>query len=284
MGMRLADGQIFGRRLAVQGAPAGREDHPLGLGLARSFENVQGADDVHLGIEGRPGHRHPHVRLGRQVEDELGTAADHEVDDGGSGDVEVVNGERPPCAPPGIGQIGQRPGREIVDDVDLVTLHEESVHQCRADEPGSTRHHRAHREISLARDSFAVDHRPRGDHRARHPAPTRGGHRRAAPRWRAVPSPSPRPWRRPPRGCLPSGPSRRRRRRPRSPNPAPSTLRSTRAPSAISQSPKDNRRPDHLPVDRARALDEDPVAAVVAGPGPARPCRWPETRSRLACR
>ncbi len=144
MGMRLAHRQIFGRRLAVQRSAAGGEDHTFGLGLTRSFENMQGADDVHLGVERRSGHRDSDVGLGRQVKDQLGTAPDHQIDDGRRGDVEVVNGQRPPCTPPRIGQVGERAGREVIDDIDLMSFDEQSIDQGRADETSSSRHHRAH--------------------------------------------------------------------------------------------------------------------------------------------
>ena len=77
----------------------------------------------------------------------------------------MVEGERPPALA-GIGQVGQRPAREVVDDVDLVTLDEQPVDQGGTDEAGPARHHCAHVRISLTRYPFAVDHGSRGDHRA----------------------------------------------------------------------------------------------------------------------
>ena len=88
VGVGLAHRQVLRCGLAVKGPAAGGEDHPFGFGLPGPLEDVQRADDVHLGIEGRAGHRDPNIRLGGQVEDELRTATGHELDHGGSGDVE----------------------------------------------------------------------------------------------------------------------------------------------------------------------------------------------------
>ena len=73
--MRFAYREILGGRLAVERAPAGGEDDPLGLGLARPLEDVERAHDVHRGVERRSGHRDTHVGLGGQMEDQLGARA-----------------------------------------------------------------------------------------------------------------------------------------------------------------------------------------------------------------
>ena len=82
LGVRLADREVLGRRVPVERAAAGGEHDALGLGLARALEDVQRADDVDRGVEGRSGHRDPDVGLRGEVEDELGPAARHQLDDG----------------------------------------------------------------------------------------------------------------------------------------------------------------------------------------------------------
>ncbi len=142
--VRLADGEIVRRRVPVEGASAGGEHHTLGLGLARPLEDVQRADDVDVGVVGRARHRDPDVRLRGEVEDELGPAPGHQLDDRRRGDVEVMDVERPAPALAGVGQVGQRTGREVVDDVDLVALGQEPVDQVRTDEARAAGHEGAH--------------------------------------------------------------------------------------------------------------------------------------------
>ena len=91
--------RLLGRRcvdVAVDRAAGGREDD-LGAAGARRLERVDGADDVHLGVEARLLHRGADVRLRRQVEDRVGLDL--------VGPADVVDDElrrlRDPLAPPG---------------------------------------------------------------------------------------------------------------------------------------------------------------------------------------
>ena len=162
--MGLTYRQVLGIRLPVERAAAGREDDPLGLGLARAFEDVEGTDDIDHGVEGRVLHGGHDVGLRGQVKDQGGPAAHHELDHGGDRDVEMVDGQGAPGAAAGIGQVGERPGREVIDDVDLISLDEEPVHQVRPDESRSSCHQRAHARVFLPCDALAVDHRSGRDH------------------------------------------------------------------------------------------------------------------------
>ena len=162
--MGLTDGQVLGIGLPVQRRTARREDHPLRLGLAGALEDVEGPDDVDRGIEGRALHRGHDVWLGSQVKDQAGPATHHELDHRGDRNVEMVDGQGTPGAAAGIGQVRERPGREVVDDVDLISLDEEPVHQVRPDETRSSCHERAHARVFLPCDALAVDHRSGRDH------------------------------------------------------------------------------------------------------------------------
>ena len=62
----------------------------------------------------------------------------------GPADVEVVDRERVPARAPRIGQVREASGREVVDDVDLVTLGQQPVDEVRPDEARATRDERAH--------------------------------------------------------------------------------------------------------------------------------------------
>ena len=65
-----------------------------------------------------------------------------------------------PALPRASARFEQRAGREVVDDVDLVPLDEQAVHQIGSDESGASRDQRAHARAFLARHPLAVDQRP----------------------------------------------------------------------------------------------------------------------------
>ena len=161
LGMRFAHREVLSSRLAVERATTGGEDHPFGLGLARSLQHIERAHDVDRGVEGRSGNRDAHVGLGGQVEDQLGTTPRHQLDDRRCADVQRMDGEGPARAAAGLGQIQERARREVVDDVDLVPFDEQAVDQIGSDEPGASRDQRAHAPAFLARHPLAVDERPR---------------------------------------------------------------------------------------------------------------------------
>ena len=136
--VRLLDRQLGRVGLAVERAAAGGEHHLAGCRPARAPSSTwSAADDVDVGVEDRPGHRDPHVGLGGQVEDHLGPAPGHQLDDAGDADVELVEGELVAGVGPGLGQVGQRAGREVVDHVDGVALGQQPVDEGGADEAGA---------------------------------------------------------------------------------------------------------------------------------------------------
>ena len=137
-------GQFRHLGLAVEGATAGCEDHPFGVGRPGPFEDPERAEDVHVGVEDRFGHRHPHVGLGGQVEHDLGAPTGHEVDHLGRADVHLVHGELMAGCGPGIAEIGQRAGGQVVEDVHGVPFGQQPIHQRRTDEPGPTGDQHAH--------------------------------------------------------------------------------------------------------------------------------------------
>ena len=142
--VRLAHGQIVRRRVPVEGAAAGGEHDALGSGLARALEDAQRADDVDVGVVGRPRDRDPDIRLGGEMEDELGPPPGHQLCDRRRRYVQVMDVERTAATLAGLGQVGQRAGGEVVDDVDLVALREEAVDQVRTDEARAAGHEGAH--------------------------------------------------------------------------------------------------------------------------------------------
>ena len=78
------------------------------------------------------------------MEDHLGPAPGDHLHQLAGADVELVEGElvgRPARA---VGQVGQRPGRQVVDHVDGMALGQQPVDEVRADEAGSAGHHRLH--------------------------------------------------------------------------------------------------------------------------------------------
>ena len=62
----------------------------------------------------------------------------------GVADVELVEREVVVARSPRVGQVGQRAGRQVVDDVDRVALGQQPVDEVRADEAGATGDERAH--------------------------------------------------------------------------------------------------------------------------------------------
>ena len=165
MGVRLRARQVLCVGFAVEGAAAGGEDDPLTLGLSCALEDVERAHHVDGGVEGGALHRDPHVGLCGQVEHQLGAAARHQLDHRGHRYVQMVDGERPAGAAFAVSQVGQRPRREVVDDVDFVALDKQAIHEVGPDEARTSRHERWHGAPVLARDTLAVDHRSGGHHR-----------------------------------------------------------------------------------------------------------------------
>ncbi len=68
VGQRLAQWQLRVVRLPVEGPATGGEHHTPATGQPGALEYPEGAEQVHVGVEHRVGHRHPHVGLGGQVE------------------------------------------------------------------------------------------------------------------------------------------------------------------------------------------------------------------------
>ena len=71
------------------------------------------------------------------MEHDLGLPAMDQVGHGRVADVEALEREPMAALGPGIGQVGQRSGGQIVDHVDAVALGDEAVDEVRPDEPGT---------------------------------------------------------------------------------------------------------------------------------------------------
>ena len=101
------------------------------VGVARRLQHAQQADDVDLGVEGRPLDRRDDVGLRGEMEDrvrlDLERIADVVLHKAGRG-VDVL----PPS------------GRQVVDDGDLVAARDERVHDVRADESRTSGDDRSH--------------------------------------------------------------------------------------------------------------------------------------------
>ena len=121
LGLRLLDRQLFG--VAVDRPPARREHHLAGARRPSPLEGPQRPQDVDVGVEHRVGHRDPDVGLGGQVEDDLGLAPGHQLDQVGRTDVELVEME-PAATGAGLRQVGQRARGQVVHHVDRVALGE----------------------------------------------------------------------------------------------------------------------------------------------------------------
>jgi dTMP kinase len=119
-----------GRHVSVDGA-ARRREHDRCAGRARRLEDVERAEDVHLGVEERFLHRRADIGLRGEVEDDV-----------------RLEGER--LSDVVLDQLGSRihelppTGREVIDDRDLVSSREQRVHDVRADEPGASGDERSH--------------------------------------------------------------------------------------------------------------------------------------------
>ncbi len=140
--MTLPHRQVLGG--AVKRPARRREDDLLGPGRERALADVQRPQDVDLGVEHRPGDRHADVGLRREVEDDVGLAVRDEVGDRRRPDVEAVERELAAAERAGVGQVRQRSGGEVVDDVDVPALGEQSVGKSRSDEAGTAGHERFH--------------------------------------------------------------------------------------------------------------------------------------------
>ena len=84
------------------------------------------------------------------MEDDLGSPAGHELDHLGRTHVHLVDGQLVAGAGPGVGQVGQGAGRQVVDHVDGMSLGQQPVDQGRTDEPGPAGDQRAHRQTPAA--------------------------------------------------------------------------------------------------------------------------------------
>ena len=164
----------------------------------------------------------------------------------------------------GVGEVRERAGRQVVDDVDVPALGEQPVGERGADEPGSAGHERLH--VALLRRRAA---QPRG----RPPRPSRaapGGDRRTPDSTtersnRSVPRPRPS--------------------RVRAPRPRPARPASTRAPAPMTDGPTTvgGRRRS-----RRRAATQTPVARARSRPAtggvPSRPRGHVELRLEVLLR
>ena len=72
------------------------------------------------------------------MEDHLGSAVRHEVDELRRPDVEAVEAELAVALGPGFAEVGQRAGGQVVDDVDLTSLREQTVDEGASNEAGAT--------------------------------------------------------------------------------------------------------------------------------------------------
>ena len=77
--VRLRRRDLLGR--AVDRAARAREHHLARAAGARALAHVERADEVHLGVELRPGHRDAHVGLRGEVEHDVGLAGRDQVGD-----------------------------------------------------------------------------------------------------------------------------------------------------------------------------------------------------------
>ena len=119
--------------IAVHGSAGRREDdaRPL-VQPARGLEQVEGAADVHVGVEHRIGDAAPHVHLRREVRDRVEAPLADERRCLGRTNVETVKGR-------GRRQVRLLPGRQIVDDVHGPSVAQQRVRRVRSYEAGSTR-------------------------------------------------------------------------------------------------------------------------------------------------
>ena len=92
------------------------------------------------------------------MENHLGSMAGHEVNQLGRADVHLVHRQLVTGRRPGVGQIGQRSGGQVVDHIHGLSFSQETVHQRRTDEAGSPGYQHAHRSGPRF-DSLAVDDR-----------------------------------------------------------------------------------------------------------------------------
>ena len=139
MRQRLWDRQLRRVGLAVQRPAASGVHDPVGVARPRALEHVERAEHVDVGVEHRPLHRNGHRGLGGQVEHDLGPAAGDQLDHFGEPDVQLVDPQGLASGRAGLGQVRQRTRREVIDDIDLVSFDEESIHQVGPDEPGASR-------------------------------------------------------------------------------------------------------------------------------------------------
>ena len=153
--LALTNRQVALVGVAVDRATARREHDLLRPADARAFEHVEAADDVDLGVEHGPLHRHPDVHLRSQMKHDLGSAPFHEGHHVRRADVERVDTQRPLATAPGIGEVGERARAQVVDDVDLVALGQQAVHQRRTDEAGAAGHECSHASTTLIPSSTA---------------------------------------------------------------------------------------------------------------------------------
>ena len=124
--------ELAGTDAGRRGRPVEPDDDLRGTCRDRRLQQVGGAAE-------RAGHEIGAGPPGGQgeVEDDVGAQAGQEVGQLGHPHVEVVELQRPDVRGPGRGQVGQRAGREVVDDVDGVALGQQPVDEVRAEEPGA---------------------------------------------------------------------------------------------------------------------------------------------------
>ena len=137
----LAEREVPPLPFAVDRA-TGRGEYDRRAVTQRGLEDVDRAEHVDGGIEGRIGDRLADVGLSGEVKDAVGTEpVDRLVEIGGIGDIAL--GE--------LGTTRQRPlevsapsGREVVDGEDVGAGVEQGVDEVRADEPGAPGHQCPH--------------------------------------------------------------------------------------------------------------------------------------------
>src|SRR4051794_755426 len=132
--MRLPHRELGRIDIAVDSAAARREHHLAAAGRLCPFQHIDAAEQVDLGVVAGTLDRHPHVHLGGEVENNFGLAPGDEVDHVAGADVDLVEREVVVLTGSGVGQVGERPRRQVVGHIDGVALGQQPVNERRTDE------------------------------------------------------------------------------------------------------------------------------------------------------
>jgi hypothetical protein len=124
-------------RVAVDGPPAGRVDHPLHAEAPAAFEEIHRSHDVHVGVEERVFDRPAHLGLGGEVNHRIRLLGAKHV--GQIGAADVHDGE-----PRRRRHRLAVARREVVDDDDVVAGRDAAVDDVRADESRATGDENSH--------------------------------------------------------------------------------------------------------------------------------------------